>query len=189
MAAAAGASSAGRLRLTDYDCVGFDMDHTLCRYHLGPFLDMEYRILIDYLVNEKGYDAQLRRPLSTCADFLFKGLILDVDKGNLLKLAPDATILRATHGTKLMTDNELSAVYGPRHSSELLRQFVHSLTDSEACHVHRHFRPLKDYFDMPAAVVSANIVDILDRHNGSKPLPKYSFWKDILAGLIDMFSR
>ncbi len=39
-----------RFRLSDYDCIGFDMDHTLCRYHLGPFLDMEYRVLADYLV-------------------------------------------------------------------------------------------------------------------------------------------
>ena len=26
------------LMLDDYDCIGFDLDHTLCRYNLGPMI-------------------------------------------------------------------------------------------------------------------------------------------------------
>ena len=26
------------LRLEDYDCIGFDLDHTLCRYNIGPMI-------------------------------------------------------------------------------------------------------------------------------------------------------
>ena len=26
------------LTLDDYDCIGFDLDHTLCRYNIGPMI-------------------------------------------------------------------------------------------------------------------------------------------------------
>ena len=26
------------LMLEDYDCIGFDLDHTLCRYNIGPMI-------------------------------------------------------------------------------------------------------------------------------------------------------
>ena len=26
------------LCLEDYDCIGFDLDHTLCRYNVGPMI-------------------------------------------------------------------------------------------------------------------------------------------------------
>ena len=26
------------LSLEDYDCIGFDLDHTLCRYNIGPMI-------------------------------------------------------------------------------------------------------------------------------------------------------
>lgn len=26
------------LMLDDYDCIGFDLDHTLCRYNIGPMI-------------------------------------------------------------------------------------------------------------------------------------------------------
>jgi hypothetical protein len=26
------------LSLDDYDCIGFDLDHTLCRYNIGPMI-------------------------------------------------------------------------------------------------------------------------------------------------------
>ena len=26
------------LMLKDYDCIGFDLDHTLCRYNIGPMI-------------------------------------------------------------------------------------------------------------------------------------------------------
>ena len=42
---------------------------------------------------------------------------------------------------------------------------------------------------MPAALVSARIVDLLDAQNGGQPLEKYAFWKDVLMALVEMFKR
>ena len=32
------------LMLDDYDCIGFDLDHTLCRYNIGPMIRSEISI-------------------------------------------------------------------------------------------------------------------------------------------------
>ena len=30
--------------LEDYDCIGFDLDHTLCRYNVGPMIRYFYTV-------------------------------------------------------------------------------------------------------------------------------------------------
>jgi HAD superfamily 5'-nucleotidase-like hydrolase len=49
-------------------------------------------------------------------------------------------------------------------------------------------RTCLDYFDMPAALAFARIVDSIDAEKGGKQ-EKYVVWPDILAGLISMYSR
>ena len=112
----------------DYDCIGFDLDHTLCRYNLGPMIRLEYRLLADFLasllyynnfdfpaksvitaidrvnnfqVTKKGYDPLIaERDFDADRDLVCKGLTLDCERGNLLRLGCDGFILAACHGTK-----------------------------------------------------------------------------------------
>lgn len=80
------ATASRGFRLWDYDCVGFDMDHTLVRYQLKPFLEMEYRVLVDYLVEVKGYDQQLRNMYASNVPFMARGsFFLSFYHLNLLK--------------------------------------------------------------------------------------------------------
>jgi len=73
------------LCLDDYDCIGFDLDHTLCRYNIGPMVRLEYDLLAEFLVSKKGYDPSIRtRSITDDADFVCKGLTLDCEKGNLV---------------------------------------------------------------------------------------------------------
>ena len=73
------------LCLDDYDCIGFDLDHTLCRYNIGPMVRLEYDLLAEFLVMKKGYDPSIRtRSITDDADFVCKGLTLDCEKGNLV---------------------------------------------------------------------------------------------------------
>ena len=74
-------------------------------------------------------------------------------------------------------------------SRQLLAEFAGDLIESTEGILHRQLRPFKDYFDMPAALVSARIVDLLDAQNGGQPLEKYAFWKDVLMALVEMFKR
>lgn len=152
-------------------------------------LIQEYQALADYLIETKGYDAQLRRPLTDDLDFVHKGLVLDVERGNLLKLSADGAVLRASHGTRPMTPAEIARDYGPRRTNELLRLLATDPVEANETKMQRRYRAFKDYFDLPAAVMSARIVDVLDFRNGNKPLEKYAFWRDVLCGLVDMFNR
>lgn len=82
------------LCLDDYDCVGFDLDHTLCRYNIGPMIRLEYDLLAEFLVSKKGYDATIRAKIfDDDREFVCKGLTLDCEKGNLLRLGYDGFIL------------------------------------------------------------------------------------------------
>ena len=49
------------MRLLDYDSIGFDLDHTLCRYNLEPMIRLEYQLLADFLVEKRGYDSSIRQ--------------------------------------------------------------------------------------------------------------------------------
>lgn len=78
--------------LKHYDSIGFDLDNCLVRYNVANCLSMEYRILAEFLV-QKGYSENLLKPLDDDIDFLQKGLILDFEKGNLLRICPGLNII------------------------------------------------------------------------------------------------
>nr|XP_028579055.1 5'-nucleotidase domain-containing protein 1 isoform X3 [Podarcis muralis] len=94
------------------EVIGFDLDHTLCRYHLVESARLIYDSFAQYMVKEKGYDKELLNVSHESWDFCFKGLVLDMEDGNFLKLAEDGTVLRASHGTKQMTSEEILHTYG-----------------------------------------------------------------------------
>lgn len=149
----------------------------------------EYQALADYLISHKGYDERLKRPLAEDIDFLHKGLVMDVERGNFVKLSAEGDVLRASHGTRLMNNAEIAAHYGQQRSNDGFKYLAANPIDATEGPLHRKYRPFKDYFDMPAALICARIVDYLDFENGNKPLEKYSFWRDVLYGLVDMFNR
>uniref|UniRef100_A0A8C9G1J9 5'-nucleotidase domain-containing protein 1 n=1 Tax=Pavo cristatus TaxID=9049 RepID=A0A8C9G1J9_PAVCR len=100
--------------LADCEVMGFDLDHTLCRYHLPQSATLIYDSFAQYLVTEKGYDKDLLTLNPESLDFCCKGLALDLEDGNFLKLAEDGTVLRASHGTRSMTSEEILEIYGRR---------------------------------------------------------------------------
>ena len=88
-----------RLCLEDYDCIGFDLDHTLCRYNVGNLVPLVYDLLAEYLVKNKGYDKSIRnRKFSDDLHLMAKGLTLDCERGNILRLGCDGVVLTASHG-------------------------------------------------------------------------------------------
>uniref|UniRef100_A0A8C4RQG9 5'-nucleotidase domain containing 1 n=1 Tax=Erpetoichthys calabaricus TaxID=27687 RepID=A0A8C4RQG9_ERPCA len=151
--------------LTECDVIGFDLDHTLCRYHLQETCRLLFESLAKYLVEHKGYDKDLLNITTEGWDFCFKGLVLDFEEGNLIKLAEDGTILRATHGTKNLSTNEIVQHYGKerkwKHFNNLNGTFTSNLVFM--------FYPLAkyyfydNYFDLPGALLFARVVDLLQK--------------------------
>lgn len=177
------------MKFTDYDCIGFDLDNTLLRYKLTEMVELEYNVLAHFLINSKGYPSKyLERPMQENIDFLQKGLIIDFVRGNILKIAYDGYISKACHGTRQLTDDEIVHIYGKNRSWKVTSDFCKDLLEAWHGPLADDMRTLLDYFDMPASLVFARIVDTLDDANGNKPLPKYNIWPDILDGLGEIFT-
>ncbi|XP_017783675.1 PREDICTED: 5'-nucleotidase domain-containing protein 1 [Nicrophorus vespilloides] len=176
-------------KFLDYDCLGFDLDNTICRYKVSNMVKLEYKCLANFLIKERGYSGvHLNRPIEEHIDFMIKGLILDVERGNLLRIAPDGHILHGTHGTKKLDDNELTSYYGTECRWETTTLFSQNPLKTWNGPYSKVVRPLLDYFDMPAGLIFARAVDTIDEENGCK-LEKYNIYSDILDALQDMFHK
>ncbi len=182
------------LCIDDYDCVGFDLDHTLCRYNVGPLIRLEYDLLAEFLVAKKGYDPAIRqRNFDLDLDLVCKGLTLDCERGNLLRLAADGGVLAACHGTRRLSDNEVERAYGrcrKRHAGHEYTQHLAAEGPRKMVDFGLLLHSFMDYFDIAAPLLCARIVDVVDQlNNGGKPMEEYFFWPDVQEGLRDMFVR
>ncbi|KAF7253445.1 5'-nucleotidase domain-containing protein 1, partial [Varanus komodoensis] len=171
--AAASATMSRLFSLADCEVIGLDLDHTLCRYNLVESARLIYESFAQYMVKEKGYDKELLNVAPESWDFCCKGLVLDMEDGNFLKLAEDGTVLRASHGTKQMTPEEILETYGRR-------EWRHFKTLSGMVSRSAKFYAYDNYFDLPGALLCARIVDGLNKHS---PRQKYDFWKDMVAAI------
>lgn len=176
-------------RFTDYDCIGFDLDNTLLRYNVTNLVRMEYEELAGYLVNQRGYSGTyLLKPLTDDdLDFMQKGLLLDFERGNVLRVSPDGVIRRASHGSRLLSIDRIKEVY-PEQRWDIVEAYCNDMLSAWNGPSSKKIRSLLDYFDMPASMVFARTIDTLDEEHGS-PLDSYNVWPDILDGLFHLFSR
>ncbi|KAK2163909.1 hypothetical protein LSH36_72g03100 [Paralvinella palmiformis] len=143
---------------------------------------VSYQAIASYLVEEKGYDSDLLKPFDP--DFCTRGLVLDVELGNLLKLAEDGTIVKATHGTRFLSDDEIAEYYGDKKHWPLFEDLINAVDN-----IGERFRIFENFFDIPGSLLCARLVDLADREapivvNQSR---KYSFFKDVIDAYNDAY--
>uniref|UniRef100_A0A1L8DXM6 5'-nucleotidase domain-containing protein 1 n=2 Tax=Nyssomyia neivai TaxID=330878 RepID=A0A1L8DXM6_9DIPT len=177
-----------KFNLCDYDYVGFDLDNTVLRYNVRNVVDMEYQEMAKFLVEQKGYSAKLLEPLGAAEDFLQKGLILDCEKGNILRISRTGIVLRAAHGSRFLSDDEIVSYYGAERRWELGEKFSGNILDVWNGPLSLKLRNLLDYFDMPVSLLFSRIVDTIDSERGGVQ-GTYNVWPDILSGLVQIYTR
>lgn len=171
-------------KFSSYDCIGFDLDNTVAKFKIGAMVELEYKLLSQFLI-KKGY-SEKHLDVDIDYDFMQKGLILDGEKGNILKIADDGRILRATHGTKPLSKKEIENVYTNSHW-ELTDLFINDPLAVWNGPNSEKMRCLLDYFDIVVSLVFARCVDSVDEErNGIQEM--YSIYEDLYEGLLDMFS-
>lgn len=176
-------------RFTDYDCIGFDLDNTICRYKVGAMIKLEYDAMSKYLVEKKKYPStHLYKPIEEDIDFMLKGLILDVTNGNILRVGLDGSILHGSHGTTELSKQELITYYGADCRWDITDLFLKDPLHTWNGPMSEKMRSLLDYFDMPAALVFARAVDTIDELKGGRQ-KSYNIYPDILNALQDMFHK
>ncbi len=136
--------------LDEIEAIGFDMDYTLCRY-LPELEVLATELAIGHLVR-RGYPAALAG-LRYDPNFAIRGLVIDSQRGNLVKMDAHRHVTRAMHGLRMLPDEERRATYHadpPRLSAERW-----AMTDT--------------LFSTPESFLFAHLVDLLERESG-KPI-------------------
>lgn len=77
--------------------IGFDMDHTLVRYHSEEFEKLSHSIMKEKLVKNQNYPEAVKK-LPFDYNLTIRGLVVDRKKGNLLKLNRHSAIRASFHG-------------------------------------------------------------------------------------------
>lgn len=84
------------LNLRKIRYIGFDMDHTLVRYNTSAFEKKTHEIVLEKLVALGYPKAVLELPFNY--DLAIRGLVMDKERGNLLKVSRHSAIRAAYHG-------------------------------------------------------------------------------------------
>lgn len=155
--------------LNDYDCIGFDMDHTIVQYVLPQTFKLLYKCAVDYLVDHKGHCSLTfnMNNYERFEDFSLRGIIFDIKYGNFIKLDKNGYVLSCTHGLKTCSDDEIVTYYGIERKWQLFEVLKENVYHADG------YMIMENFFLMPAASILAQLVEDADQKNNGKPLSDY----------------
>ena len=90
--------------------IGFDMDYTLVRYQTEAFENFTHGVLLKKLVENKNYPKEILK-LSFDFSLVIQGLVIEKNKGNILKLSRYGKVKMSYHGTKPISYKEQQRIY------------------------------------------------------------------------------
>lgn len=130
------------LNMERIKAIGFDMDHTLLMYNREAFESLAFRETLKKFI-EAGYPEELAQ-LEFKPNFLIRGLLVDMDRGNLLKVDGHKYVKTAFHGTKLLD-----------------KETRHKLYNSESFKA-QEFLSVDTFFALSEVQLFVEIVDFMD---------------------------
>jgi 5'-nucleotidase len=136
------------LRLGTIRAIGFDMDYTLARYRREHIEEAAHRLTIEKLM-ARGLPDEIRS-LRYDPTFVIRGLTVDKQLGNILKLDRHNHVCRVFHGRRRLTAEERRELYRRQRISFIPPRFA--LVDT--------------LFSLPEMCLYADLVDLLTRRNG-----------------------
>lgn len=139
------------LRLDTVRAIGFDMDYTLARYRREKLERLAYTLTIEKLIR-RGYPESIRA-LPYDPSFVVRGLTVDKQMGNILKLDRHNHAARAFHGRRRLTKRERRALY----RRERIR------------FVPPRFAVVDTLFSLPEMCLYANLIDFFESCGGVDP--------------------
>ncbi len=155
------------LNLKKIKVIGLDMDHTLIRYNIEHFEALVFELVIEALVQTKQYPAAIRAFKFNMKDAI-RGLVVDSEHGNILKLNRYAAIRQSYHGTKPIDFKAQQQFYGSTYID---------LNDSKYC-------VIDTSFSIAFCVLYRQLVDLKDEHDDV--LPSYRVIADDVLEVVDL---
>lgn len=134
------------LNMESIKAIGFDMDHTLAIYNSNSFEALAFEETLKKFI-ENGYPTELKK-LKFDPDFLIRGLLVDRERGNLLKVDGHKYVKTAYHGHKKLTRDERRKLY------------------NQASYVAEEFLSVDTLFSLSEVQLFIEIVDFMDQNPG-----------------------
>lgn len=159
------------LNLRKIRYLGFDMDHTLVRYNSSAFEQTTHELVLGNLL-ARGYPAAVKQ-LPFDYDLAIRGLVIDKQKGNLLKVSRHGGIRAAYHGVKPLDFATQKKEYGSTYID---------LRDSS------RYSSIDTAFSISLANLFMQIVDLKDREPKLE-LPDYATMAQDLIACVDLAHR
>ena len=98
------------LTLEKIEVIGFDMDYTLALYNQPRLEALSVECTLKKMVESRGYPRALLG-LDYNPQFAIRGLVVDCERGNLLKMDRYGYVGRAYHGTRALPRKERQQLY------------------------------------------------------------------------------
>jgi 5'-nucleotidase len=133
------------LRMSGIELVGFDMDYTLAIYHMRRLEQLAYDMTLARLISERGYPPVIGH-LQYDHHFVMRGLAVDKENGNLLKMDRFGYVGRAWHGLRPLNREVWRGLY--RNQRVRLKE--------------PRFAWIDTLFALPEAWLFASIIELLE---------------------------
>ena len=133
------------LNLRAIKAIGYDMDYTLVGYQAAQWEERAYAYLKQNLM-EYGWDSPEFRAMEFDAERVIRGLIVDQELGNLLKVNRFAYVKQGRHGLDAMSFEAVRQAYATS---------IDLTTD--------RFTQLDTLFSLSEGCIFAQLVDLFDR--------------------------
>ena len=153
------------LNLRTIKAIGYDMDYTLVGYQAAQWEERAYAYLKANLV-EAGWDTPEIRALEFDAERVIRGLIVDQELGNLLKVNRFAYVKQARHGLEPIAFDALHAAYGTS---------IDLTTD--------RFVQLDTLFSLSEGCIFSQLVDLFDRQGLPGVYDYRGIWRAVRKAL------
>lgn len=99
------------LNMKKIKAIGFDMDYTIVRYKSEAFEQFTHQETLKKLVSEKGYPTDILK-LKFEYNRVIQGLVIDKQRGNLLKLSRFGKVKLSYHGLRPIDFKTQQDLYG-----------------------------------------------------------------------------
>ncbi|EKX41962.1 hypothetical protein GUITHDRAFT_112094 [Guillardia theta CCMP2712] len=135
--------------------IGFDMDYTLAQYIPETFEILAIHGALEKLVKHMGYPEEILSLPEYDPSMFQRGLIIDKERGNIIKMDRHHYVKVAFHGMRAMEKEERLAVYGSQSQKDF--------SDSE------NFANIDTLFSLPDAFMYSQLVTFVDDNRNKFP--------------------
>ncbi|MBF0410815.1 MAG: HAD-IG family 5'-nucleotidase [Candidatus Riflebacteria bacterium] len=98
------------LNMNHIKLIGFDMDYTVVTYNVPEFENLAYKLMQEKLVSERGFPEEILQ-FKFDPEFIIRGLVIDTEHGNILKVNCFGYVKKVAHGTRFLSVDEGKKLY------------------------------------------------------------------------------